>query len=329
MAAQYRIKRKIQTMPIAANSFGVIDLPRQYDYEALHLRIQASLQVTVAATSVRAEAPCQLVPRIEVIADGKNTIYSAPFWFACLGNVRRPITSSGARATTPPSGTGTATYAVEAIGIVDFQTLDGVRPKDSNFRTRGLSLLQLRLTYGAAGDCFVGGTVAFSGTPVVEVSSAECVEETDDAGNFKTSPIALKKVSYQQQAFAASNSAAEFRLPAGNMIRGVTVRTDGYSVAGEPSTAVLNNLQLLSGVDVRVNMSAAALRAMDNADFGAFLAGYYRADLLAKGGYTVNLTDLWDVTRQAEPKCVIDVNGAANVQVQVVTEEYILAAAAG
>lgn len=329
MAAQYRIKRKIQTMLVQANSFGVIDLPRQYDYEALHLRISASLQVTGAATSVRAEAPCQIVPRIEVIADGKNTIYSAPFWYACLGNVPRRLTSSGARATTPPSGTGVATYAVEANGVVDFQTLDGVRPKDSNFRTRGLSLLQLRLTFGAAADCFVGGTVAFSGTPIVEVSSAECVEETDEAGNFKTSPIALKKVSYQQQAFAASNSAAEFRLPAGNMIRGVTIRTEGNPTAGEPTVSTLNNVQLVSGVDVRVNMSAAALRGMVNADYGQVLAGYYRADLLAKGGYTCNLTDLWDVTRQAEPKCILDVTGSANTQIQVVTEEYILAAAAG
>ncbi len=328
MAAQYRIKRKIQTMTIAANSFGIIDLPRQYDYEGLHLRISASLQVTGAATSVRAEAPCQLVPRIEVIADGKNTIYSAPFWYACLGNLPRHIKASGARATTPPSGTGAATYAVEAIGIVDFQTVDGVRPKDSNFRTRGLSLLQLRLTYGAAGDAFVGGTVAFSGTPIVEVSSAECVEETDAAGNFVTSPIALKKVSYQQQAFSSSNSAAEFRLPAGNMIRGVTLRTVGAATAGEPATTILNNLQLLSGVDVRVNLSGAALRAMENADYGQVLAGYYRADLLTKGGPLVNITDLWDVTRQAEPKAVIDVTGGANVQVECVTEEYILAAAA-
>lgn len=327
MGAQYRIKRKIASMPIVANSFGIIDLPRQYDYETLILRLSASLQVTVAATSVRAESPTQLIPRIEIIADGKNTIYSAPMWFASLGNLRRPITESGARATTPPSGTAIATYAVEAIGIVDFQTVDGVRAKDSNFRTRGLSLLQLRLTFGAAGDAFVGGTVAFSGSPTVDVFSAECVEETDEAGNFKTSPVALKKVSYQQQAFAASNSNAEFRLPAGNMIRSVFVRTDGATTAGEPSTAVLNNLQLLSGVDVRFNLTGVMARAENNANFGQVTAGYYLADLLAKGGYSVNLTDLWDVTRQAEPKAVLDVTGAANVQVQVVTTEYILAAA--
>lgn len=327
MAAQYRIKRRIQTMQVVANSFGVIDLPRQYDYETILLRLAGSLQVTVAATSVRAEAPCQLIPRIEVIADGKNTIFSAPFWYACLGNFRRKLTESGARATTPPSGTGIATYAVEAIAAIDLQIVDGVRPKDSNFRTRGLSLLQLRLTYGQAADCFVGGTVAFSGTPVVDVFSAECVEEMDDAGAFKTSPIALKKVSFQQQAFPSSNSAAEFRLPAGNLIRSVMLRTDGSTTAGEPAVNVLNNLQLVSGVDVRINLSGPQLRAENNANHGSCLAGYYLADLLTKGSPVVNITDLWDVTRQAEPKAVMDITGAANVQVQCVTEEFILAAA--
>jgi len=327
VASQYRIKRRIASLPIVANSFGVIDLPRQYDYEAIFLRISASLQVTAGATSVRAEAPCQLVPRIEVIADGKNTIFSAPFWYAALGNVRRHLTLTGGRATTPPTGVAIATYAVEAIGVIDLQTVDGVRPKDSNFRTRGLSLLQLRLTFGAAGDAFVGGTVVFSGAPVVEVFTAECVEEQNAKGDFITSPVALKKTSFQQQAFASSNSAAEVRLPAGNMIRSVLIRTDGAPTAGEPSVTVLNNVQLVSGVDVRVNMSGPGLRAENNANFGPVLAGYYLADLLAKGGPTVNLTDLWDVTRQAEPRVVLDVVGGANVQVQVVTEEYILAAA--
>lgn len=324
MAKQYRIIRKIATVQMVAGQFSLTDLPRQYDYESLFLRINASLQVTVAATSVRAEAPCQLVPRIEVIADGKNTIYSAPFWYSSLGNLRRPLVESGARATTPPSGTGTATYAVEANGVVDFQTVDGVRPKDSNFRTRGLSLFQLRLTFGQPGDPFVGGTVVFSGTPTVEIYSAECVEETNDAGDFISAPGALKKVSYQQVAYASSNSAAEIRLPAGNLIRSVFLRTDGTTTAGEPSTTPLNNLQLLSGVDVRLNLSGPQLRAKNNADYGQVTAGYYCADLLAKGGYNVNLTDLWDVTRQAEPKAVLDVVGGANVQVQAVVTEYIL-----
>jgi hypothetical protein len=328
MAKQFRVIRKIASVPITANGFATLDLPRDYDYEAIGLSIVASLQVTVLATSVRAEAPCQLVPRIEIVADGKNNLYSAPFWYAALGNVRRRLTSQGARATTPPSGVAVATYAVEANGFVDFATIDGVRPKDSNFRARGLSLFQLRLTFGAAADAFVGGTVAFSGSPVVDVYAMQLVEETDDKGNFLTSPISLRKVSYQEQAFASSNANAEFRLPAGNLIRSVFVRTDGSATAGEPSTAVLNNLSLQNGIDVRYNLSARNTRSLNNGTFGLVTSGYYVADFLSRGGEGNSvLSELWDVTGAAEPKAIVDVTGGANVKVQVVTEEYILRAA--
>ncbi|HYS77060.1 MAG TPA: hypothetical protein VEM38_13280 [Burkholderiales bacterium] len=323
MARQYRIVRKITTVPITAGQFSLFDLPRSYDYESLFLRINASLQVTVAATSVRAEAPVQLVPRIEVITEGKNTIYSAPFWFASFGNYGRPITEAGARATTPPSAVGVATYAVEAIGIADFMTPDGRRPKDTNLRTRSFSLFQCRLTYGQPGDPFVGGTVVFSGAPTVDVFSAELVEETDDKGNFIGAPAALKKISYVQAAIPASNNNFQQRLPAGNLIRSVLLRGEGSVTAGEPATNVFNNIILQSGTDVRLNLAAANLRAKNNADYGQITAGYYVADLLSKGLHPVDLTELWDVTRQAEPLAVLDITGGANVVFQAVVTEFI------
>lgn len=329
MAKQYRVIRKINSVPITANGFATLDLPRDYDYEAIGLRISGSLQVTVNGTAVRAEAPCQLVPRVEVIADGKNNLYSAPFWHACLANVYREITESGARATVPPTNFTVATYAVEAQGFVDFATLDGVRPKDSNFRSRGLSLFQLRLTFGAAGDAFVGGTVAFSGSPVVDVYALQCVEETDANGNYVTSPLALKKVSYQEIALLASNANQQQALPAGNLIRSVVMRTDGSVTAGEPSATVLNNFQLANGIDVRFNLSGVNMRGLNNGQFGQLQAGYYIADMMRAGGPGTNkLSDLWDVTNAAQPNAIMDVTGGANVKAQLVTTEYILAAAA-
>lgn len=320
---QYRLQRKVASPAIVAGNFATVDLPRGYDYEAVFFRIDASVQVTVAATSVRAEAPVQLVPRVELIADGKNTIFSAPFWAISLGNYKRDLIESGARVTTPPSGTGIATYAVEAIGVIDLATIDGIRPKDSNFRSYGLQLLQARISFGQPGDVFVGGTVNFSGAPVVDVFTAEEVEEMVEPGKFGTDPVAIQKVSYQEQAFAASNANAEMKLPAGNLIRSVFARTEGAVTAGEPSAAVLNNLQLANGVDVRVNLSGKQLRAKNNADVGQLTAGYYVADVLKKGPAPVNLTELWDVAGGADPKAVMDVTGGANVKMQLVTAEYI------
>jgi hypothetical protein len=327
---QYRLQRKIASMAVVAGGFGLQDLPRAYDYESLFMRVNGSVQVSVAnATSVRAEAPCQWVPRVEVIADGRNTLFSAPFWFASLGKYTRSLPASGARATTPPTSPNVATYAVEAIGVVDFMTEDGARVKDSNFRTSALSLFQLRLTYGNPQDIFVqgGATIAFSGVPQVDVFSSELVELPASDGSY-SNPKALKKVSYQQIAVAANNSALKLNLPAGNLIKSAFYRAEGLTAAGEPSAGVFNNIILQSGVDVRVNLGAANLRAKNNADYGQLTAGYYVGDVTSTGEGRIKLSDLWDVTGQAQPDTTMDVNGGATVNIQVVVTEYILARAA-
>ena len=326
---QFRITRRLAPITITANGFATIDLPRSYDYEAIFMRISASLQVTVLATSVRAEAPCQLVPRVVVTADGKNNLFNAPFWFASLGNYERPLIESGARATTPPSGVAVATYAVEAIGVIDFATINGLRAKDSNFRTSRLSLFQLQATFGAAGDAFVGGTVAFSGTPTLEIFTAEMVEVPDVVNGVPqyTTPLMLKKISMQEIAVASSNANQEIKLPAGNLIKSVVVRTEGSVTAGEPSTAMLNGLQLANGVDVRWNLTGPQTRARNNADYGQLTAGYYVADLCTLGASQVHLNDLWDLVGQVDPKAVLDIVGGANNKVQAIVTEYIPAAA--
>jgi hypothetical protein len=328
MSKQYRVSQKIGNVAITANGFQSIDLPRDSDYEAIGLRIVASLQVTALATSVRAEAPSQLVPRIQIVADGKNVLFNAPFWATGLGNFLRSGKDEGARAITPPSGVAVAAYAVEACGVIDFCTPDGVRPKDSNFRSVGLSLFQAVFNFGAAGDAFVGGTVAFSGSPIIEVYALKCVEGVGADGKV-TTPIALKKVSYQEIALAATNPALEVRLPAGNLVRSVFVRTEGSVTAGEPSTAILNNLQLQNGLDTRVNLSAGAVRAINNMQFGKITSGYYVHDFMRQGqGGNNMLANLWDVTGPAEPKAILDVTGGANNKAQLVITEYILAQAA-
>ena len=328
---QYRVLRKAPTINIVAGQTLPIDLPRSYDYESIFLRLSGSLQVTVAATSVRAEAPLQLVPRIVVIADGKSVLFNAPMWAASLGRVERELNQSGARATTPPSGTAIATYAVEALGVIDLATIDGNRPKDSNFRTSALSMFQLIATFGQPGDPFVGGTVNFSGQPTLEVFTQEMIElpDTDPAtGKAKfTSPVMLRKVSFLQQAFAASNPNAQLRLPSGNLMKSVLLRGEGATTAGEPSTAVVNNIILQSGLDVRHNLTGAQTRAKNNCDFGAVTAGYYVADLCRNGPALERLTELWDLTGQVEPQAVLDVTGGANVNVMAVVTEYIPAAA--
>lgn len=332
MGAQFRICRRVQSVPVVANGFATVDLPRGYDYEALFLRLNGSVNTGAhagAITAVRAEAPCQMVPRIDVIADGKTMLFSAPFWFASLGSTDRPVRHANARVTTPPSGfTASQNYTFEAIGSIDFATIDGVRTKDSNFRTGGLSLFQARIQFGAYADLFVGGgaTVVAGSTPTtLELWTSELVEIPDAAGRLPAIPF-LKKISYQDISTPTANAALEQRLPAGNLLRGVMIRTDGTATAGEPSVALLNAAKLQSGVDVRMEMTGPQIRAKNNLDIGPLQTGYYSLDVLAIGPNAQRLSELFDVTRQAEPKIVMDVAGPfASARVQLVTIEYIQA----
>lgn len=324
MAKQFRIKRTYADVAVVAGGFATIDLPRGYDYESIHIRVVGSVQVTTLFTSVRAEAPTQVISRVELVADGRNTLFSAPYWFCTLGKYdRASMLESGARVTTPPTAATVATYPIEANGVIDLMTPDGERPKDSNFRTQGLQLLQLRLSFGNPGDLFVGaGAAVFPAGLKVEISTVEMVELPNADGTV-TSPVALKKVSFQEIAIPTTNANQEIRLPAGNMIKSVIVRTEGNVTAGEPSATVLNSLQVFSGVDIRLRNSAAAVRGQNGNDYGVLTPGYYVADLARNGSGSAKLTELWDVTQQAEPKVSMDVTGGANVKAQVVVTEYL------
>lgn len=320
-APQYRVSRKIGSIPVTANGFATLDLPRVYDYETIFLRINGTIHCTTGGTAVRAEAPCQIVPRVEVIADGKNTLVSVPFSIAALGNVWRDMEQYGARALTPPTAATAADYVVEALAAIDFSIIDGVRPKDTNYRSAGLSLLQLRLTFGGAADVFTGSAVATYSNMFVDVFTVETVELPDANGNY-TMPLALKKQSYQEIGLTASNANQEIRLPAGNLIRGCVIRAE---ISGEPSTAVLNNIQLVSGLDVRMNLTAAQLRAKNNMDYGQVPAGYYIVDMMTNGPMNAQMSNAWDVTGQSEPKLVLDVTGGAGYKLQIATTEFLVA----
>jgi hypothetical protein len=327
--AQYRVVRKIGTIAVVPGGFATIDLPRSYDLESLFMRINGTVNVaTNAATSVRAEAPCQVVSRVELTSDGKNNLASCPFWALSFGKFDRLMPINGGGVATPPSGVAIASYNVEAIGVVDQAFVDGARPKDSNYRTSGLQLFQLRLTFGLPSDMFVAGTAVVSYTNMnVDVFTAEMVELPDPADKTFTNPIALRKVSYQEIALPASNANQELRLPAGNLIKSVLIRTEGAVTAGEPGVGVLNNVQIAAGTDVRLNLAAANVRRKNITDYGNLLPGYYVHDFPAKGFASKSLTECWDVTQQNEPKAILDVTGGASVKMQVVTTEFILAVA--
>ncbi len=329
MAGQYRIKRRTHQINLTENGVVTLDMPRGYDYESIFFRVSGAFNVTTAGTAVRALAPSQLVKRVELVADGKNTIASVPFWF-----LNRCAKRAQMGLLTPPTAASIASYNVEMSGVLDQALIDGVRPKDSNLRTSGMSLLQLRITTGAGTDMLTGSPAGSMTSFVLDVYTVETVELPDDKGQI-TSPIYLQKRAYQDIALPANNANQQVVLPVGNALRGVVILA---TVNGEPSEAVLNNIQLASGVDVRVNLPALDLKRMDGMDYeptgmltnstaasssSMLPTGLYEVDLMKNGPAAVQVTNAWDLSKASEAKLVLDVNGGAGYQLTVVTTEFI------
>lgn len=325
MPGQYRIKRRVALLNIAAaeNTIQTVDLPRGYDLESIYFVLNGGGTLSGAGSAVRAEAPMHLIKRIEVIADGKNTIASVSGLLLRSGTYNR----RGQLGLLSAPAAATATAQTFSAGFVlDQQLIDGVRPKDSNLRTSGMQLLQLRITFGAYIDLFTGSPAGgLTGGNTLDIMTSEIVELQDENGQISR-PLYVLKRTYQDIAVPTTNSNQEVSLPVGNFLRSVTLRAEGAVTAGEASDSVLNFLTLRSGVDVRLSASALALIRSNQVDFQITNrpAGYYVADLMSSGQVVgVKGTDAWDLTRASECKAVLDVTGATNAKISIMTTELV------
>lgn len=332
MAGQYRVKRKIfeSISALSENGSVTVDLPRGYDAETYWIRMTGTANVTTGGTAVRALAPTQLIKRVELVADGKNTIASVPGWFLAK-NPRRAQTAF----LQPPTAASAAAYSVEGNFVLDQAMIDGIRPKDSNLRTAGLQLLQMRFTLGALTDMFTGSPAGSMTAFKIEVGVVETVELPDQKTGEMTKPLYLLKRSYLDVSLPATNANQQIVLPVGNVLRSVDLLA---TVNGEPSNAVLNNIQLSSNQDVRVNLPAAMLQRMNAVDFdpvgiltnsgavavsSSVMTGFYSVDLMRNGNMDVQATNAWDLSGASEAKLTVDVNGGAGYQLTAIITEII------
>lgn len=319
--AQNRIKKYIGRQTFADNGRVVFDLPRDFDLESIIIRISGTTTLSVAGTAVRGEAPLQLLKFISLKANGSDLLdgLSGPLAHR-IGMFRR-----GQLAPLTPQAAATATaQAFAGVVILDRAVIDGIRSKDGNFPTRGLSSCQLELTMGAAIDCFTGtptGTVT-SGT--VELSVIQCVESVGADGRM-TLPRVVTKRTQMSRTYASANASDKIRLNTGNALRGLLLRSYGYTTAGEPSDSGLNNVKVEVGNQILFDLPYTTLRAVNACDYdvSSIPTGYAVVDFMTMGGPAGKLSDCLDLRAGQEAWLTIDAPGAANNALDIAQLEYV------
>lgn len=370
MAGQQRIKRLIQTLPYTLNGQVVFqNLPRNYDAEGYMVQISGSFTTPVALPAgsntfkpaLRTDSPFGLMPRVELIAEGRQTLVSCPAYVLGIANVwRRRAWYSANDANTfgqvqsPGLVRNTATASTALVEnvttpfvgtfMIDLQSIMGMRAKDSVFRTGGLQTLELKITTSDSASLFyqpgatllttpfsapaIGATLAATLASVVVLNgvtislfSVELQELLGD--NEQTSlPGYIKRISHQDVPIAAANVNLEVQIPTDNYMEALILSS---RIGGEGVDTIINNIQLKRGVDVRLNLLDNQLAALNERDYNhPRFAGEYIADLMTSGAVYDKIADAWNLQGGADTRVALDVsNPGNNVIVGVTSIEYI------
>lgn len=318
---QNPVNRVFSRQAFTDNARLTIDLPRDFDHYSLMIRVTGNAAVTTLYTAVRAEAPTQVVKSLTLKSNGSTVLDSMTGQMAHrLGMNRRgqlpPLTA--------PTAAAVATYPIVATYILDRANIDGIKPKDSAFPSRGLQTFQLELVMGACSDLFTGAGVGTITSGVVEISGIQLAEEPGADGSYSL-PVYYQRRIQTDVPFASSNANYQHRVAAGAKLRGILMRTAGAVTAGEPSDAVVNNVKVMIGNAVAVDLPWNTLRAWNAAatDVTTLPTGYAFVDFMNMGAPFTKIADSIDLRAMPDISLYLDVTGAANNVVSIMPIEFV------
>lgn len=321
MRPQQPIKRFVSRATWTDNGRVLIDLPRDFDLNTLIIDFSGTATITTLFTAVRAEAPLQAIKFLSLKANGSDLLDGVPGVMAHrLGIFRRgqlpPLTA--------PASAAVGSQAFGGCLVLDRNVIDGIRPKDGAFPTRGLSSFQLELQMGACADLFTGAGVGTITGGTVTVSILQTQELGGPDGKI-TLPRVVTKRTHVDIPFPSSNTNFQHRLNTGNILRGMIFRATGAVTAGEPSNAILNNIKILRGNQVWCDLPALTVRELNACDYEVTTVptGIYIVDFMATGGPAGKLSDCLDMRDGEEIWTFLDVTGGANVSLGITTLEYM------
>jgi hypothetical protein len=322
MPSQQRLRRSYIENDIAAESQTyTFQLPRNYDVEKYMVRITGNAVITTAFTAARAEAPFNLIRRVEIIADGRSTLVSQSGVTVAYPQMMRavPLTVGQNAARVIPAATiGTNPFV--AIVELPRSMFDGLRPKDTNFRSSAPNTIEMRITFDTLASMFTGagvGTVANLAVTII----ADEISEAKDAQGMISAPQYLIRQNEVQVAALSNNSALQIKLPVNTILRSCFFR---QSINGEPTDSIINRVLIKRGLDIRFGRAARDIRYENFVNQGyAAPVGVLQVDFAKTPAYLAKIQDCWNLDGSTDAYAELDVTGFAGAEIRMVTTELV------
>lgn len=230
----------------SSGGVSTIELPRQFNYRKLLCRLSGSNIVSggSGAGAVHTYAAYRAISRIEIIANGRDTIWSiAPEAIAVMNTLDYGAVPNF----TNPSNDAAATYAFNAFFIIDFAVVRAVKPIDTIFPSAGLSTFDLKITWGAGADMFTGA-VDFS-SAAIQTTTELIVESFEEVGAIPAG-LGVNKLFTIDRTITAASTNFQVQLPVGNVYRGLLIHTKSDEV---PVDTCIDGVRIESGTEVFQN----------------------------------------------------------------------------
>lgn len=313
--------RRVGVLEYVESGPDAIDLPRKTLYRQLSLNVEGVLTITTAGAPVLftggAGSALKMVPRIEVIANGRDTIKSLSLDAIAMKN----LFLGGTKPALVETGLDAAAHPFGGVVTLPFAMPRSIREIDTLLPSGKLSTLELRVTFGSKSAMFSTAPTDYEITSCdVEVHLNECVRL-----DGKDEPYSTYKELYIEKVVTAASAAFQILLPVGNRYRGFLIECESD---GNMVNTILNKVTIKSGTDVYFSKMADVLQG-ENITFydlvGQTTTGYYYVDFCPEG----RLLDALDATRLSNLEMELDVSVPGTVdKIRVYPCEIIAGAAA-
>ena len=228
------VQSAVTPIPFDSGNVRTMELPRSFLYKTIILRLAGTFTVTGGGSAIAAEAPLNLIRKIELIADGRKTLFSidgpSAYRMGHLMRGKEPERQF-------PSGFGVqGPTTISATFILDNMAARMVSSVDSYFDPRPYEKVELRITWGTIADIIVGGTATVNAGTQVDIQ----IEQTTvgaDLGLFN------RLLTFDEQTITAVSTAMTINVPRSGLLTGILFRVYNNSA---PSDTALNFISLKS-----------------------------------------------------------------------------------
>lgn len=243
-------ERNLDRIDFVADAQRTLDLPRNNVIRGLYLRLTGRVTTTATApVGLRSHAEHRLIRRIEIVANGKDTIKSHPFLFSkMLTNFDFGTPSEIATI----GVTVSTNFDFIATAFVPFAFTRAKRPVDGALDARRLQTLDLRVTFGNINDVYATPNGATITNTVLNVVTHEYINAPVDFQAF------LNKHSTIEREVTATTASLQERLPVDRIYRRFFLYSEEGMVARND---IINNITLQSGSFVFKSLESRILQS--------------------------------------------------------------------